>query len=72
MNLLKNLFLVVWATVWLLLSAVCNGFFSFTYEVRTIMGQGKPVGIAVFLISMIAGVIAIGFTGTVIAVLKVN
>ena len=72
MNLLKNLFLVVWATVWLLLSAVWNGFFSFTYEVRTIMGQGKPVGITVFLISMIVGVIVIGFTGTVIAVLKVN
>lgn len=72
MNLLKNLFLVVWATVWLLLSAVWKCFVSFVYEVRTIMGQGKPVGIAVFLISMIAGVIAIGFTGTVIAVLKVN
>lgn len=73
MNLLKKVALVVWAAAWLLSISVKDVVVSFTDKMQATLGEdGKPVSIAVFIGSLVAGVGIIGFAGVLIAVLKVN
>ena len=73
MNLMKKVVLVVWAAAWLLSISVKDDVVSFADEMRVMQGRNdEPVSVAVFIASLAAGAGIIGFTGVLIAVLKVN
>lgn len=70
---IENVVAVIWAMAWLLSLAAMDITVSVVNEMRATLGEdGKPISIFAFLWLMASSVVIIGFTGMLIAVLKVN
>lgn len=69
----ENVVAVIWAMAWLLSLAAMDITVSIVNEMRATLGEdGEPISIFAFLWLMASSVVIIGFTGMLIAVLKVN
>ena len=69
----ENVVAVIWAMACLLSLAAMDITVSVVNEMRATLGEdGKPISILAFLWLMASSVVIIGFTGMLIAVLKVN
>ena len=69
----ENVVAVIWAMAWLLSLAAMDITVSVVNEMRATLGEdGEPISILAFLWLMALSVVIIGFTGMLIAVLKVN
>ena len=70
---IENVVAMVWAVAWLLSLAAMAITVSVVNEMRATLGEdGEPISILAFLWLMASSVVIIGFTGMLIAVLKVN
>jgi len=68
-----NIVVMIWAMAWLLSMAVMDLTVSVVNGMRATLGEdGESFNILTFLWLMASSVVIIGFTGMLIAVLKVN
>ena len=68
-----NIVVMIWAMTWLLSMAVMDLTVSVVTGMRATLGEdGESFNILTFLWLMASSVVIIGFTGILIAVLKVN
>ena len=73
MNLMKKTALIVWAVAWLITQAAKDLIVFFVDVMRYALGEeGRPVSILTFLLCMAALVVMFGFTGVLMAALRVN
>ena len=72
MNLMKKVVWIVLVTTWLFVQAVKDIFIVFVAMMRVALGEdGEPASIITFLICMAASVVMVGFTGALIAALRI-
>lgn len=72
MNLMKRTVLVLLAMAWLLVQIAKDVAVSFVDVMRYALGEdGEPASIITFLICMAASVVMAGFTGMLIAALRI-
>ncbi len=72
MNLMKKVVWIVLAMAWLFAKATRDFTVSFADVMRAALGEnGEPVSIITFLVCLAASVVMVGFTGMLIAALRI-